>query len=280
MLCHSLGLGDWVAPVCRDLWMCLIEAVSIVSCLLTRPVGVLLSAVLGPSGASRWSQGRCCHRRLRAVRRIGASTTPCVPGGSRGFRYTWRCTSSVSQKCTLAQVTADAPFRRLALLLDLCEDAFCLVILAMCTRGQLAVTLDLFLAAHIAGLRPVSIVTPPSRLYVPLRSASSLGRPARFGHPYHPVRTCSGEVAMGRIGRCQRCAEAAGSSLAAVHRKSRSVRYSWQREYTDWIVGREWGCRSLLPGVVFCGNVRSRGRSEVSSRPTETGPGRSSAETW
>ena len=45
------------------------------------------------------------------------------------------------------------PLRRLPLLLDLCEDAFRLVILAMCARGHLAVALDLLLPAHVARLQ-------------------------------------------------------------------------------------------------------------------------------
>jgi hypothetical protein len=65
---------------------------------------------------------------------------------------------------------ADAPFRRLALLLDLCEDAFCLVVQAMCARGHLAVTLDLLLSAHIAGLLLVSTIKPILRVFACTRA--------------------------------------------------------------------------------------------------------------
>lgn len=57
----------------------------------------------------------------------------------------------------------DSPFRRLTLLLDLCEDAFRLVVLAVGARGHLAVALDLLLAAHVARLQAVSIVPAASR---------------------------------------------------------------------------------------------------------------------
>jgi hypothetical protein len=55
----------------------------------------------------------------------------------------------------------DSPLWRLPLLLYLGEDAFCLVVLAMGTRGHLAVALDLFLPAHVARLQPVSNVSAP-----------------------------------------------------------------------------------------------------------------------
>ena len=45
------------------------------------------------------------------------------------------------------------PFWRLTLLLDLGENALGLVVLAMCARGHLAVTLDLLLPAHVARLQ-------------------------------------------------------------------------------------------------------------------------------
>jgi hypothetical protein len=135
----------------------------------------------------------------------------------------------ISPRCCTVAAIADAPFRRLALLLHLCEYALCLVVLAMRTRRHLAITLDLLLSAHIAGLCPVSIVTLSSQLYVPWRFSASLGHPGHCGHPYRLAQTCSVEAATGRTGRCQTCAEAAGSSLAAVHRRNRSVRCSWRR---------------------------------------------------
>ena len=44
----------------------------------------------------------------------------------------------------------DLPFRRIALLLHLCEYTFCFVIRAMTTLGHLAIALYLLLPAHIA----------------------------------------------------------------------------------------------------------------------------------
>lgn len=48
------------------------------------------------------------------------------------------------------------PFWRLALLLDLGEDALGLVVDAVRARGHLAITLDFLLAAHVAGLAAIS----------------------------------------------------------------------------------------------------------------------------
>jgi hypothetical protein len=58
------------------------------------------------------------------------------------------------------------PFRWLPLLLYLCEDAFRLVVLAVCARGHLAVALDLLLPAHITRLPHVSIIRPTPTIYV------------------------------------------------------------------------------------------------------------------
>src|SRR5690242_19221873 len=144
--------------------MCLIGVLPTVLCLLTCFVWVWRTCRLGRSGAFRWWRGRCCRRRLLAARQRGASATPCARGGSRGLRCTLRWTWLVSwcyaqcQKCF-----ADAPLGRLALLLDLCEDALCLVVLAVRARRHLAVTLDLLLPAHVAGLCGVSVMTPDSR---------------------------------------------------------------------------------------------------------------------
>jgi hypothetical protein len=214
--------------VCHHSWMRLTQARPIASCLLTCSVWVLLSGQLGRPIAFRWSQGRCYHRRLPEGRQIDASETPCVLDGSRGLRCIWRCANG-QLMCAMVAAIADAPFRRLTLLLDLCEDALCLIVLAVCARRHLAITLDLLLSAHIAGLCPVSIAKQPYRLDVPELFFSSLGHPDHCGRPCRHVQTCSGEAATGRTGRCQRCAEAAGSSLAAVRRRSRSVRYSWRR---------------------------------------------------
>lgn len=49
-----------------------------------------------------------------------------------------------------------SPFWRIALLLYLCEDAFRLVVLAVCAGGHLAVALYLLLTTHIARLPPFS----------------------------------------------------------------------------------------------------------------------------
>ena len=84
-----------------------------------------------------------------------------------------------TQTVLFVEQLADAPFRRLALLLDLCEDAFCLVVLAMCTGGHLAVTLDLLLSAHIAGLLLVSIIKPIMRTFACTRAILLL-----FGSPW------------------------------------------------------------------------------------------------
>jgi hypothetical protein len=45
------------------------------------------------------------------------------------------------------------PLGRIALLLDLGEDAFCLVVLAMGARGHLPIALDFLLSTHIASLK-------------------------------------------------------------------------------------------------------------------------------
>ena len=154
------------------------------------------------------------------------------------------------------------PFRRLAFLFHLCEYALCLVVLAVRARGHLAITLDLLLSAHVAGLCPVSIVTPSAQFHVLWLFSSSLDRPGRCDHPYRPAQTCSGEAATDRTGRCQRCAEAAGSSLAAVHRRSRSVRCSWLRE---WSNSKVWGAQ-VAPavwdggrGVLWKGRAKGKG---------------------
>jgi hypothetical protein len=52
-------------------------------------------------------------------------------------------------------VKVDIPFGRIPLLLNLCEDAFCLVVDAVRALGHLAVALDLLLPAHIAGLQDI-----------------------------------------------------------------------------------------------------------------------------
>jgi hypothetical protein len=49
------------------------------------------------------------------------------------------------------------PLWWLPFLLDLCEDTFRLVVLAVCARGHLAVAFDLLLPAHVASLHPVSM---------------------------------------------------------------------------------------------------------------------------
>ena len=45
-----------------------------------------------------------------------------------------------------------SPFRRIALLLYLGEDAFGFIVYAMATLGHLSVTFDFLFSAHVAGL--------------------------------------------------------------------------------------------------------------------------------
>lgn len=183
--------------------------------------------------------------------------------------------------CTVVAI-ADTPFRRLTLLLHLREYALCLVVLAMRARGHLAITLDLLLSAHIAGLHFVSVVTLSPRLYVPWLSFSSSDRLGHCDRPYRPAQTCSGEAATDRTDRCQRCAEAAGSSLAAVRRSSRSARCSWwQGQSKSGMRGAcSRSCWSWTGVVVVCGMDALDEKAELNSRPAETQPGSSSAETW
>lgn len=132
------------------------------------------------------------------------------------------------------------PLWRLALLLDLGEDALGLVVLAVCALGHLAVALDLLLAAHVARLQPVSMMAPPPpppqklvlEVCVPEQCAASWGLLRRRGRPYHRGRTWSpGAFARGRTSRCRRCAAAGGSSWAGRRRRSHSGTCSWRARW-------------------------------------------------
>ena len=53
----------------------------------------------------------------------------------------------------ISRVSSQLPFRLSSLLLDLRENAFCLVIFAVGTFGQFCIALDFLLTAHITGLQ-------------------------------------------------------------------------------------------------------------------------------